>query len=173
MVKTPPLLPVEVLARVLRVARVNGASVLFIAGALALLSAGIRDQFGTFVGLLVAAAGAIELHGASLLRQGETRGCHWLVGSQFYLLFVILAYAAWQITHPVSDIVWHLLLTPEVKSQLEAQGTSPREAVRLLQQVYVAAFVVLAVLTFFYQGGMALYYSRRRRAIEAALHDGS
>lgn len=171
MVKTPPLLPVEVLSRVLRTARVNGASVLVIAGGLALLSAAIRDEFGTMVGLLVAAAGAIELHGAGLLRQGESRGCNWLVASQFYLLFVIFAYAAWQITHPVSDIVWHLVLTPQVKDQLEAQGTSVPDAIRLLRQVHIAAYVLLAVLTFFYQGGMALFYSRRRRAIETALHD--
>jgi len=54
--KAPPLLPEETLLRVLRVARLDGLSVLVIAGVFALISALAGDGVGAVVGLLVAGA---------------------------------------------------------------------------------------------------------------------
>ena len=47
MAKAPPLLPTEVLRRVLRVAHLDGLGLLAVAGAFALVSAGYHDTTGT------------------------------------------------------------------------------------------------------------------------------
>lgn len=170
MAKLPPLLPTETLARVLRTARVNGTSVLVIAGTLALLSAAARDVFGTGVGLLVAAAGAIELHGAGLVRQGQPRGTSWLVTSQLYLLLVVLAYVAWRITH-YDEAFMRTLVTMDMEKRLSEAGLTVDDFMPMLRKAYVFAYAVIAVATFIYQGGMALYYNRRRGAVDAALRE--
>lgn len=170
MAKLPPLLPTETLARVLRTARVNGTSVLVIAGGLALLSAAARDVFGTSVGLLVAAAGAIELHGAALVRHGEPRGMNWLVTSQLYLLLVILGYVAWRLTH-YDEAFMRSLINADMEQRLSAANMTVEDFLPVLRQAYVFAYVAIAVATFIYQGGMALYYNRRRPAIDTALRE--
>src|SRR5678816_1370684 len=86
----PPLLPEETLARVLRLARFDGMGALVLGGMFALFAAAARDFPFAAIGLLAAGAGAVELHGAALLRQGDRRGMQWLVASQPYLLLVIL-----------------------------------------------------------------------------------
>jgi len=92
----PPILPAETLRRVTRIARFDGLSVLIVAGGFALLSAASKDISGAVIGLLIAAAGAIELHGVALLRVGRD-GMRWLVSSQLYLMAVILAYAGFRL----------------------------------------------------------------------------
>src|ERR1035438_1467270 len=117
----PPLLPSERLRRVLRVARFDGASVLGLAGAFALVSAAFRDVTGAVIGLLVAAAGAIELHGASLLRSCDLKGVRWLLGSQLYLLAVILAYCAFRLARP--DIAsWRAVMTDDIAEPIRQAG---------------------------------------------------
>jgi hypothetical protein len=161
----PPLLPTETLRRVLRLARVDGLGVLVIAGFFALVSAAAGDYFGAVVGLLVAGAGAVELHGAALLRVGEPRGMSWLVGSQLYLMCAVIAYCGLRL--------WHVDLTPlraavteEMKESLDLAGYTVDQ---FLTMVYKLTYTCVAVVTFFYQGGMALYYGRRRAAVTKAL----
>ena len=57
----PPKLVSEVMRRVMRVARFDGISVLCLAGFFALVSAASGDVSGAAFGLLIAAAGAVEL----------------------------------------------------------------------------------------------------------------
>ena len=97
MARKPPLLPAETLRRVVRTAKFDGTGILVISGAFALASASVHDVTGAEVGLLVAAAGAMELHGAGLIRNGERRGTDWLVASQLFLLAIILGYVGWRL----------------------------------------------------------------------------
>jgi hypothetical protein len=176
--KKPPPLPSEVLRRVLRVARFDGISVLGFAGACALVSAAMGDVAEAIVGLIVAAAGAIELHGATLLRLGNFRGMRWLVSSQAYLMSAILGYAALKLQHP--DVATlHRIMTQysatagqdamdQLNAQLQEQGMTMDQAlVGFLTLVYLA----LAAATLVYQGGMIVYYMRRREAVAAALDE--
>ena len=66
----PPLLPDEVFMRVYRLARRDGFSVLIIASVFALFAAIMGDMSGALIGLSVAGAGALELQGCHLLREG-------------------------------------------------------------------------------------------------------
>ena len=164
----PPLLPAETLARVLRLARVDGMGVMAFAGLFAVLAATGGDTFGAIVGLLVAAAGAIELHGAALLRAGEPRGMGWLVGSQAYLLLAVLAYCGIRLTSldlpPIPDGMQAM-----VEESAAQAGLSVPD---YLRTVYRLSYGLIAFATVIYQGGMTIYYLRRRAAVAAALEDG-
>jgi len=164
----PPLLPVETLRRVLRVARMNGASVLAISGVFALVSAGARDLSGAVVGLMVAASGAVELHGAALLRNGRENGMRWLVSSQVLLAAVVLAYVAIRIRNP--DIsTYRAVLTDEQRTVIRQTGMSEDA---FLVATYRFVNWAIAGATLAYQGAMTLYYTRRRAPVTAALREG-
>jgi len=150
---------------VYRVARLDGMSVLFVAGLFAVLAALAGDFVGAIVGLLVAGAGALELHGAALLKQGETRGVNWLVGSQLSLLVTILVYCV---------VRWFHFELPPIPADMKPllqnaadQLDVPVETyLRLLYHIVLWAVALVSII---YQGGMALYYLRRRGAIIRAL----
>jgi hypothetical protein len=163
----PPLLPSEILRRLLRVARFDGMSVLGVAGAFALISAASRDVSGAVIGLMVAGAGAIELHGVTMLRVGRIGGMRWLVVSQVYLLATMLGYAAMRLMNP--DIAQlKPIVTAELAEQIQQAGMGVDQfLLEFLRLVYVA----VAAVTTLYQGGMIFYYVRRRTAVEIALQE--
>lgn len=163
--KPPPFLPEETLHRVLRAARLDGMSVAFIAGLFAILAALAGDGLGAVVGLLVAGAGAIELHGATLLEHGETRGMNWLISSQLFLLSTVIVYCGLRLLHPGLEPLL-AAVTDEMKLSLESAGWTPDEFVRF---IYKTTYAGVAIVTFVYQGGMALYYFRRREPVARAL----
>ena len=165
----PPFLPAEALRRVVRVSRFDGLMVLTVAGAFAVASALIHDQIGTLVGLLVAGTGAVELHGAALLRHGVSRGMRWLIGSQALLMVAIIGFAGWSLYHIDPDTLkWmtDAAVAGPNKAKLAEMGISDADAGYLF---YKTCFVSLAVATFLYQGGMIVYYFRRVAAVKTAL----
>jgi hypothetical protein len=166
----PPLLPSETLTRVLRLARFDGMGVLVVSGGVALLAASAKDVTGAVVGLIFSGAGAIELHGVGLLRSHRASGMRWLVMSQLYLVTAVLAYVASQVARPnLAPIMQFITASPlaDIYEQLAAdRGVTLKEF--MLSSFYKFYFSV-AVLTVIYQGGMTLYYLRRRRAVEIAL----
>jgi hypothetical protein len=161
----PPLLPEETLARVLRLARFDGMGALVLGGMFALVAAAARDFPFATIGLLASGAGALELHGAALLRQGEPRGMRWLVASQPFLWFVILTYCALRL--------WLVEIPPVPEAFQGVFAASARQwnmSVEDYQRALnrITAFAVAAAATGF-QGGMMLYYLRRRNAVQRAL----
>ncbi len=149
----------------LRLARFDGMGVLVFAGFFAVLSAMAGDRLGAIVGLIIAAAGAIELHGATLLIHGERRGMSWLIGSQLYLMVAIVAYCGFRLIN-VDLTVLRAGITDDLKTMLAQQGWGVDQFLRELNRLL---FVSVAVLTIAYQGGMTFYYARRRRAVVQAL----
>jgi len=163
----PPPLPSEVLHRVLRVARFDGASVLLLAGAFALVSAASHDVIGAAIGLAVAAAGAIELHGVGLLRGGRADGLRWLVSSQLYLMSVMLGYVAFRLSHlDITDLRW--TVTPELAEQVRQLNMTVDEFLFLSLR---GLFLTVGAVTILYQSGMIVYYLRRRAAVEIAVQE--
>lgn len=165
MAKTPPLLPAEVLRRVLRIAQLEGTSVLALAGLGAVLSAGAGDYLGAAIGVIIAGAGVFELHGATLLRAGWPNGINWLIGSQLYLLVSILCYCMLRLSHlelpPIPDD-----LRPMFELSAEQLGMTVQEYMTLCYRTF---FMLVALLTLIYQSAMAFYYHRRRIAVTTAL----
>ena len=161
----PPLLPSETFRRVQRIARFDGLSVLGVSGAFALISAASRDVPGALIGLLVAAAGAIELHGLTLLKVGRSRGMNWLITSQLYLMAILLGYSAVKLLRPDIEPL-RTVVTTELTEQIRLAGmTVDQFLLTFLRLVYVG----VAAATVLYQGGMTVYYVRRKSAVEAAL----
>ncbi len=167
--RAPAQLPDETLFRVLRLARFNGTSVLVIAGFFSLVSATAKDVPGALVGVFVAGAGALELHGAGLLRRGDERGVTWLVGSQLYLLVVVLAYVGFKLAHLDIEQL-RPLLTADQRETIKLAGLAEDEFLRLTSTILAVTF---GFVTFVYQGAMAYYYHKRRAAIATALADES
>ncbi len=161
----PPILADEVLHRVLRLARMDGLGGLWIATFIALRLAYLGELSGAIIWLFVAGAGAIELHGAILLRQGEKRGMSWLVGSQLLFIAAIFTWCGLQLTH-YDPALLQRQLTDEVKAMLVQAHTSQEDYLWL---VYRTTFGLIAGATLFYKGGLAIYFHRRRNAITPAM----
>ena len=168
MPKAPPPLPEETLRRVLRVARFDGISVTAVAGLFALVSASGHDVTGAMIGVMIAGAGAMELHGVAQLNAGAPGGMRWLIGSQFCVLTMILGYAAWRIGHPdpLLQAAFRANLKDEHRLALQQIGMTEAEFIRLGSRM---VYFCLAFLTLIYQSGMMAYYARRRGAVENAL----
>jgi len=175
----PPLLPAEVLRRVLRVSRFDGTTILVVAAAFAFGSAMLHDVHGTMVSLMVAGAGAIELHGAGILRHGEERGLRWLVSAQVYLMFVMLGYVMYSMNHVDIDAFRHLLassaadmgmpvdqLRQQLAQSAAQSGVTMEEGLRACYQTF---YLLVGLATVLCQGAMAIYYARRYPAIAEAL----
>ncbi len=157
-----------------RVAHFDGGSVLVLCGVLAIASAWYGDFTGAVIGVLIAGAGAFELHGAGLIKAGEPRGLNWLIASQLYLLGTILSYVGWRLTSYDPAAVRHLLEpmlhASDLQAQLAEAGATEADLLATVRTLYFGGFGLVALGTLFYQGGMALYYHRRRAAVAAALY---
>jgi hypothetical protein len=165
MPKAPPLLPEEALERVLRHARLNGMWVLVVGSTFALLGASGGELLGVLAWLLVAGTGAMALHGATLLHQGEPRGTDWLVGGQLFCLTFILALCAWQLTH--ADLTpLRVAVTDDMRASLKQTGLTEDEFLLLSYRLTYGLVALGAIL---YPGGLALYFHRRRDAVTTAL----
>jgi hypothetical protein len=172
----PPLLPAEVLRRVLRTARFDGTSILVVAAAFAFGSAMLHDTHGTIVSLMVAGAGAIELHGAGLLSHGEERGLRWLVTAQIYLMFVMLSYVTYSLHHVDLAGFKHLLRSTAADMGMptdELRQTAVQSGLTLddfLRSGYELFYLLVGLATVLFQGAMAVYYARRQPPISQALN---
>jgi len=163
--KAPPVLPEFVLIRVRRVGSIHGYSVLFVAGMFALLSAMAGDFFGAIVGLLVAGAGAIEHHGASLLGAGDSRGTVWLVSSQSVLFVTIAGYCFIRLRHVEIPAIPDEI-RPMLEMNAEQAGMTLSQYLSFMYQFFFRLLLGLSIL---YQGGLGLYYFSKRHAIRRAL----
>ena len=169
----PPLLPDRSLKRVLAIARGDGWSIVIVAALGGLYSLVTGSWFAAGTAALVVLAGWSELHGRRLLLERESRGLRWLIGAQLSLLAIIWIYAVcrWWFFDPAA--LWAelpSLAQAEIDRQLLAAGLLPElDRPLLLQMMNTLTCLLLIVLTFFYQGGMALYYTLKRRAVTEAL----
>jgi hypothetical protein len=169
----PPLLPDSVVSRVQMVARRNGLSIVFIAGLAALLKAAGHDTRGAIACLLATGAGLMEMHGGTLLQRHDPRGVGWMIRGELCLLFVILGYCTLQLLNP-NFTEMQLALQAALKldwfkaqwAEIQRLGITEDEYLRM---VHVTSQVVLALVSVGYQGGMALYYSLKRKRVELAL----
>ena len=161
----PPLLPEETLIRVLRIARFDGLGALILGTLFALMAAAAQEVPFAVIGLLAAGAGAVELHGVSLLREGEPRGMRWLIASQPFLLVIIWSYCGLRLMHfempPLTDNLSQLAAL-----SADQWGMTVDQYFRTLNTITVA---VLAVFALCYQASMTIYYLRRRAPVARAL----
>lgn len=149
----------------LRVARTNGLSIVVLSGAFAVLSALSGYFIGAMAGLFVAGAGAIEVHGQTLLAHRDPRGMKWLLISEPLVWLGIVMYCAARLIHvdipPLPDA-----LKSVVALQAQQLGMTIDDYVLT---VYKTGNILTAVVSTFYQGGVTVYYLCRRKTVLRAL----
>lgn len=175
----PPPLPAEVLAKVLRVAGIDGFTLVFIAGGFGLVSAFYTDWLGALVGALAAGAGLIELHGRQRLKAHDVRGLNLLVRSQFVLLAIILLYVAYQlhsfdpqpllVKFEASLASAQRSLGLEVVPLSDSLGLTAKQFLELARHTVRLAYVAVGLVSILCQGGLAFYYHRREQVVAKAL----
>jgi len=169
----PPLLPAHSLRRVLAISRVDGWSVVGVAGLSALLSFWQGRSAMAAAALLVALAGAVELHGRRLLLLRQPQGLGRLIGAQVFLLIIIWLYAWHRWQHFDADALWAELpgfLQAHVTNSLLDAGLDPEfHRQILLKLANQLTCAVLALVSLAYQGGLAFWYGRQRARIRQAL----
>lgn len=165
---TPPPLPSEILTRVIRIAALDGRIVLWSSGVFALLSATGHSALGAIIGLAAAGTGAIEVHGASMLAQTDARGINWAIRAQLLLLLTILFYCGACIVNFDPALIRD---QPRFKVFLTQNGLSADQGIELMRDAWVIGYIIVAVVSVIYQGGLAIYYARNRRIIVQAMDE--
>jgi hypothetical protein len=158
---------------VLRTARIDGLSVLVVSGVFTLWSLAERDWTEAGIGLLICAAGAIELRGRARLVAADPRGLDWLIASQVWLLLVAESYFLWRLQTYDPEMIRHyavpMLRSAAVSPLLAAADLTEADLLRDLRSVYTTSYLIAALLFFLIQGGLILRYRRARPAVSAAL----
>jgi hypothetical protein len=161
--------PQAILRRVLLVSRIDGWSIVIVAGLCALVSLAFGDLTGTLVGLLVAGGGATEIGGRRrLIRHDADGGMDWLVRSQLIVLGVIWAYAGTRLGSFDAESAL-ANLTPDMKAMLDQAGVDTKTLLHYVRLFFYAIYGTVMAVTLLYQGGLALYYRNRREAVRQAL----
>jgi hypothetical protein len=89
----------------------------------------------------------------------------WLISSQLYLMLILVIYATvGYVRHDIT--LWRQAVTPESADAIRQMGKTVDEVLLLMVRFTYAGVAAATVL---YQGGMAIYYLRRRQAVEAAV----
>src|SRR6478735_1093385 len=154
--------------RVLFVSGFDGWSVVIVAGLGTLLSLLFTSLNGIFVGLLLIGAGAMELHGRRLLRRRNAEGMRWLVRAQVFLLGVILVYCVSRLGSFDAETAMGNL-TPEMQAALNEAGVTTADLMPLVHVAFFATYAIVAVVSLFFQGGLAMYYRSRTARVTAFL----
>ena len=165
----PPTPAQKALARVIKVSRLNGWSVVIVAGLGVLITLLLGDWLGIAIGLLIAGAGGMEVHGGRRLQRRDPDGMKWLVRSQMLLLSLILAYCASRLGSFDDQTVLGNL-TPDMEAMLKEAGINRGDIMPMVRSMFLAIYGGFAVVTIFYQGGMALYYRGKTALVTEALN---
>ncbi len=165
----PTLSPAEIsLQRVLTVSRLNGWSVIVLSALGSLLVLAIGDLLSTLIGLLVLAAGLLEVHGHRQLQQRDPAGLTLLVRSQLFLLAVMLVYCAGRLGSFDADTAL-ASLTPDMEVILAEAGLDKSSLLPLVRTAFFALYSAVAAITLIYQGGLALFYRSKIKPVTEAL----
>lgn len=161
-------LPEKALQRVLLVSALDGWSVVVLAALGTLLTLVLGDYSTLFAGLLILAAGVMELRGRRRLTRRDAGGMKLLVRAQLFLLAVILVYCASRLGSFDAETAL-ASLTPEMETALKEAGLARADILPLVQTVYYAVYGMVGFVSVLIQGGLTLYYRRKVQLIEEAL----
>lgn len=148
--------------------RMNGWSVVILAGLGGLLALVLGDWLSIGLAGLVGWFGWLEVKGSRMLKQCDPAGMKWLVRSQMLLLALILAYCASRLgSYDAEGALANL--TPDMEAALKEAGLNRADIAPLVHQMFLALYISVAVASILYQGGLALYYRRKTPVVTEAL----
>lgn len=123
------------------------------------------------IAVALCAIGAVELWGHHQIRQVKSRAATVLGSNQLALLLTIIAYCTVQMAAFSSEEAKGSALSPELRAQLDgllvAQPTLEREIDQWMPILTYGFYGLIIVISIGFQGGMARYYFRNRRYIDA------
>jgi hypothetical protein len=163
-----PTPPQKALKRVLRISRLNGWSVAIFAGLCVLVALLMGDLVSCFIGLLVVAAGWMEIRGHNKLKRRNPDGMRLLVRSQMFLLAVMLVYCASRLGSFDADSAL-ANLTPDMEAMLKEGGLERGDILPMVHTFFLVLYGTVALTCIIYQGGLALYYRSKIRLVTEAL----
>ena len=158
----------KILNRVLFIAAADGWSVVIVAVLGGLGSLAFGDVSGFFVGLLVLAAGVTELRGRRRLQRRDASAMKLLERAQLFLLGVILVYCVSRLGSFDPETVMGNM-TPDMQAALNEAGIARADVLPLVRKAFYAAYGTVAIVSILFQGGLALYYRSRTKAVTEAL----
>ena len=158
----------KALKRVLTISRLNGWSVIIVAGLGVLLALLLGDLSSVAIGLLGGASGVMEVRGHRALKRRDAAGMKLLVRSQLFLLAIILVYCVSRLGSFDADTVLGNL-TPDMESVLREAGIERGEILQLVRQMFIALYCTVGVTCLIYQGGLALFYRSKTPLVTEAL----
>lgn len=161
--KVPPQLPEFVAARMIRTARIDGWLLLVVAASFSIIAVFNRDFVGALCGSLATCAGGVEVSGARQLSRRQPKGLQLLILAQGALLLTIIGYSAWRLGHPD----YALMKASLPRSLTDLAAASGQSIDELLRITYPLTYVILIVVSLFYQGAMIWYYAKSKRSIHA------
>lgn len=169
----------KALKRVLTVSWLDGWSLIIIASLSLLLTLVLGELLGLAISLLVMAAGIIELRGRRALKRRRADGMQLLVRAQMFLLTVILVYCARCLGSFDAGYLRDQLV-PELRQNFLTMGINfdeilaqfeltVDELVPLVHKTFLILYGGVAIISIFFQGGLALFYRRKTQLVTEAL----
>ena len=158
----------KTLQRILTISRLNGRSVIVISALGSLLALAIGDLLSVLIGLLVLAAGLMEVRGHRQLQRRDPAGLILLGRSQLFLLAVMLVYCAGRLGSFDADTAM-ANLTPDMEAVLKEAGLERAEILPLVRTTFLATYFAVAATCLIYQGGLALFYRSKIKLVTEAL----
>lgn len=168
MIATEPTKAEKTLKRVLFISAFDGWSIIVIAVLGILITLAMGDYSGLAVGLLIAAAGGMELRGRKLLKRRDPSGMKLLVRSQLFFLAVILVYCATRLgSFDEATVMGNS--TPDMEAAMKELGIQKADLLPMVRSTFFALYSGVALGTLIYQGGMTLYYRAKTKLVTEAL----
>lgn len=161
--------------RTARTARISGKTILAI-GLLSLVMSLLSWSVpAVIVTSAICVIGIVELRGAEKLRDADSSACTMLCINQMMFLGVIAAYCAWQMLISPAELQKTLqayIASNEMRQilqQMPSSNAMVQKLDRLLLPVYYGFYGMVILLSAAFQGGLAIYYSRQKKNVEAYL----
>ena len=179
----PPPVPTpqeKALKRVLTISRLDGWSLVVIAGLSLLITLLLVEPLGMAISLLILVAGVMELRGRRALQRRDSGGMRLLTRSQMFVLAVILVYCARCIGSFDAGYLKDEVL-PEARQSLmswfgisldeflKEGGLTVNDLLLMAQKAVWLLYGTVAIVSLVYQGGLALYYRSKVRLVTEAL----
>ncbi len=146
------MLPASEIARLrektIRLSTWNSRFILIFAILGAFIALPFDPVSGILIGIFGVVAGLVEIRGLSFLKVADRRAVLWMPASQVWLLLVIVGSCVWQAYQPGLGGIDLPIITAVIEP----------EVLHWLNSLFC---VLVALVSLFYQGGLAWLYYRR------------
>jgi hypothetical protein len=155
------------LTRAARIAASSATFTLVIAATAVPFAVWSLSISGLLVAGALAAVGIIELTGGRRIRRADPGAPKLLALNQIAFLGLIVLYCLWKMVRFSAAAAKGALSSPELSSALGPDNPLDKDIEQLAPLVTYALYSLVIILSVGMQGGMALYYFTRARAVQA------